>query len=190
MKKMSENRVDPTVAGLFLVGLITLFFGLLGVLLWNENAMGADLLVYITGIGAGAANGILVAFALMFVLFAFLAAKVGNAFATALFAFVAVALFSVTIGLIASSFIAFLIIGVFFIVFALVAFLIGAPKLLAILLALTALLYIFVGVFVNAGNNGDDPLTFALLFGVFGILAGAVATYMAVALSTEKLPVF
>ena len=181
---MSENRVDPTVAGLFLVGLITLFFGLLGVLLWNDIAlgsMGQQLLVYI--------GGVLTAFALVFVLFTFLAAKVGNAFATALFAFVAIALYSVNAGLGAQSMIAFLIVGVFFIIFALVAFLIGAPKLLAILLVLTALIYIFVGLFVNADKVADME-TMALLFGVFGILAGAVGTYMAVALSTEKLPVF
>ena len=184
---MSENRVDPTVAGLFLVGLITLFFGLLGVLTYADNDMGGELLGYL--------GGVLTAFALVFVLFAFLAAKVGNAFATALFAFVAIALYSVVpalnYGAVAGgSFIAFLILGVFFIVFALVAFLIGAPKLLAILLVLTALIYIFVGTFVNAVNGGNDTETFALLFGIFGILAGAVATYMAVALSTEKLPVF
>jgi len=182
MKKMSENRVDPTVAGLFLVGLITLFFGLLGVLLYGKVADAGALLGYI--------NVILIPLSLVFLVFTYMAGKVGNAFATALFGFVAIALFSVTIALGVGSMYAFIILGVFFILFALVAFMIGAPKLLAILLIFTALIYIFVALFVNAGNNGDDPLTFALLFGIFGILAGAVGTYMAIALSTEKLPVF
>jgi len=182
MIKMSENRVDPTVAGLFLVGLTTLLFGLIGLLMYNGSASGFGLLTFTIIL--------LMPLALVFLVFTVSAIRCGNAFAASLFGFVGIALFGAAAGLIlglsgAPIELAFYILGVFFILFALVAFMIGAPKLLAILLLLVALVYIFVGLFFAEGTD-----TFALLFGIFGILAGAVATYMAIALSTEKLPVF
>jgi len=180
MIKMSENRVDPTVAGLFLVGLITLFFGLLGVLLYTEYDGAFSLYSFVLAI--------LLPLGIVFLVFAVSAIRCGNAFAAALFGFVGIALFGAMSGLTTGSEIAFFLIGVFFILFGLVAFLIGAPKLLAILLIFVALIYVFVGVFVYGA--GDDPLIWTLVFGVFGLLAGALATYMAIALSTEKLPVF
>ncbi|MCL2608176.1 MAG: hypothetical protein FWD92_06465 [Methanomassiliicoccaceae archaeon] len=128
--------------------------------------------------------------AVIFLVLMYMASKVGNAYATALFAFVVAALIAVqsAVGGVEGSSFALYVIAIFFILFALVAFFIGAPKLLSIQLFFTALLYLFVGLFLAA----DDGKTMALIFGVFGVLASAVATYMALALAQEKvkLPMF
>jgi hypothetical protein len=172
--KMSETRVDPTVAGLFLVGFITLFFGLLGIDIFTDAGTALK----------GVAASFIFVIGIIMVVFALMASKAGNAFATALFAFVAVALFGVIFGIDGFP-VVFYAIAFFFVVFAIVAFLIGAPKLLAVLLFLVALLYFFVGLWVG---YGDAP--YAAAFGLFGILSFLVATYMAVGLGTQKLPVF
>ncbi|MCL2786328.1 MAG: hypothetical protein FWD81_03815 [Methanomassiliicoccaceae archaeon] len=171
---MSENRVDPTVAGLYLVGFITLFFGLLGVQLYGGND---ELLAVATAFAP--------MIGIVMLVFAYMAGKAGNGFATALFAFIAIALFAVGVGLLLSA-IVFYAAAVFFLIFAIVAFIIGAPKLMALLLILTALLYLFVGFFV--GSADEQPI-FAAAFGLFGLLAFIVSTYMAVALGTQKMPV-
>jgi len=177
---MSENRIDPTVAGLFLVAFITLVFGFLGIQFfqggsamdWGLHHVAADLALVVGAI---------------FVVLTVSAIRFGNAFAASLFGFVAVSLIAVQYGFLASPFM-FYLLAIVYIVFALVALLIGAPKLLVILLFFVGLLYFFVGLFSNAGIADGD--TYALLFGIFGILAGVVALYMAFALSTQKLPVF
>jgi hypothetical protein len=172
--KMSETRVDPTVAGLFLVGFITLFFGLLGIELFQDG----------TSKLAGVAADFICIIGIIMVVFAFMAGKSGNAFATALFAFVAVALFGVTYGL--PDFpVVFYAIALFFVVFAITGFLVDAPKLLVVLLFLVALLYFFVGLWF-----GYDEAPYAAAFGLFGILSFLVATYLAIGLGTQKLPVF
>jgi len=138
--------------------------------------------------------------AIAFLVLMYMAAKVGNAFATALFAFVVIALIAVqpavggiAIGIDATGVIssmALYVIAIFFILFALVAFFIGAPKLLSLQLFFTALLYLFVGLLLAADNMADSIM--ALFVGIFGVLASAVATYMALALAQEKvkLPMF
>ena len=175
---MSETkRVDPTVAGLLLIGFITLLFGIVGVQIFT----GAD-----ESIVFGAAAYFLLPLALVMLVFAYMAGKSGNAFATALFAFIAVA-FAGTgylAGLGGDGALLFYIVGFFFIVFAIIALLIGAPKMLVFLLVFVALLYAFFGLFFGAG---DAP--YAAAIGICGILAFIIATYMAIALSTEKLPV-
>ncbi|MDR2866461.1 MAG: hypothetical protein LBV13_03545 [Methanomassiliicoccaceae archaeon] len=171
---MTENRVDPTVAGLFLVAFITLIFGFLGVSLYSANEI----------FGAIPAAGLATLVGIMFIVLTVSAIRCGNAFAAALFAFVAISLLAVSSSFGTSAFV-FILLGIMYIVFALVALIIGAPKLLMILLFLVGLLYIFVGAFVYDGGD-----TFALLFGVFGILSGVVALYLGFALSTQKLPVF
>jgi hypothetical protein len=186
-----SQKVDPTVPGLFLVGFITLLFGLLGIQIFMD---GDD------GLLAVAGNFISV-IGLIMILFAYMAGKAGNAYATALFAFVAVALFGVGFGYLpvdivdsagnvitdAYSFpVVFYAIAVFFVIFALVGFVIGAPKLMGLLLLFVAGLYFFVG--LTIGNPGDAP--YSLMFGVFGIISFIVSTYMAVGLGTQKLPVF
>jgi len=173
---MSENRIDPTVAGLFLVAFIALVFGFLGIELYQGLSWG------LAGVAATLAGFI----GILFVVLTVSAIRAGNAFATALFAVVAVALVMVPICF-GVSFFAFILVAIFLLVFALIAFLIGTPKLLVIILAFVALLYLFVGLCIN---DGIVDSIFALLFGIFGILAGAVALYLAVALSTEKFPVF
>ena len=172
---MSENRLDPTVAGLFMTALIALIFGFLGIELYSTtdwNLFGV----------AGTLSAII---GIIFVVLTVSAIRFGNAFATSLFAFVAIALIAVPICLLTSWF-AFILLTIFFIVFALIAFLVGAPKLLAIMLIFIALLFLFVGLYT--GPSGEE--IYAILFGVFGLLGGLVALYLAFALSTEKLPVF
>jgi hypothetical protein len=176
---MSETRVDPTVAGLFLVGFITLFFGLLGIDLFQD----ADS----TGL-VGIAGSFIGVIGIIMVVLAFMAGKSGNAFATALFAFVSVALFGVRYGvgdLVTTFPVVFYAIAFFFVIFAIVAFLVDAPRLIVILLFLVALLYFFVGLWFGYGEE-----VYAATFGVFGILAFLTATYSAVGLGTQKLPVF
>ena len=174
---MAENRIDPTVPALFLVALITLVFGFLGIdsyqnMGWKLGLVAAPL---------AAAIGI------VFVVFTISAIRVGNAFAAALFGFVAIALYAVQYGLPVKSMMMFIILALIFIVFVIVAFMVGAPKLLAIMLLCVALLYLFVGLFVDAGKADS---VYGLLFGIFGILAGLLSLYLAFALSTQKLPVF
>jgi len=175
--KMSETRVDPTVAGLFLIGFITLFFGLLGLEIFGAGPDVTKIL--------GVAGDFIYYIGFILIIFAYMAGKVGNAFATALFAFVAVALFGVGIGLINTYPTVFYAIAFFFLIFAIVSLVIGAPKLLGILLFLVCLLYLFVG-FQQA--TLDAP--YAIAFSFFGFLSFIVATYMAVALATQKMPVF
>jgi len=176
--KMAENRIDPTVPGLFLVAFIMLIFGVLGVLIYGENAEAGALLT-----AAQAFSGII---GIMFLVLTVSAIRVGNAFASSLFAFLVVALLVAAVCVPGGSYFVVLFVAIFFIVFALIALLIGAPKLLMILLFGAALVYLFVALFMNA----TDGATFALLFGIFGILSSLVALYMSFALSTQKLPVF
>jgi hypothetical protein len=180
---MSETRVDPTVAGLFLIGFVTLVFGIMGIQMFNQGIIDP------AGTIIEAAGFLIVPVAFVILIFAYMAGKVGNAFAVALFAFIAVSLFG------AGSFLnkepmLFYIVAVFYIIFAIVAFLIGAPKLLAILLILVALLFLFIGFAFAATVAGSEPDAYAIAFGLFGILSFLVATYMAVALATQKMPVF
>ena len=183
---MSENRVDPTVAGLFLIGFILLVFGIAGIQLFNSGA--PEILV--------AAYDFIVPVAFIILIFAYMAGKAGNAFAVALFAFIAVALFGASFMLNLTgvpSFgdpMLFSIVAFFFIIFAIVALVIGAPKLLVILLFLVALLYLFIGFWVAIANGGNDASAYALVFGLFGLLGFLVATYLAFALATQKAPVF
>jgi len=175
---MSETkRVDPTVAGLLLIGFITLVIGIVGIQIFN----GDDHTVMF-----GAVAYFLMPLALVMLVFAYMAGKCGNAFATALFAFIAVAFFGTAYlaGLAADGTLLFYIVGFFFIVFAIIAALIGAPKLLVILLIFVALVYVFFGLYYGA-----TEAPYAGAIGLFGILSFIIATYMAIALSTEKLPV-
>jgi len=177
---MAENRVDPTVAGLFLIGFITLVFGIAGIQMFNEG-FGVSALL-------DAANVLVLPVAFIILIFAYMAGKAGNAFAVALFAFIAVALFGAGV-LMNGEPLLFAIIAFFFIIYAIVALLIGAPKLLVILLFLVALLFLFIG-FAFAVNSGGEAGAYCLVFGIFGLLSFIVATYMAVALATQKAPVF
>ena len=178
---MSETkRVDPTVAGLLLIGFITLVFGIVGIQIFN----GDDFTVMF-----GAAGFFLLPLAGVMLVFAYMAGKCGNAFATALFAYIAVAFLGTTYLVSVEEALLFYIVGFFFIVFALVAALIGAPKLLVLLLIFVAALFIFFGIFYGAIAAGDDPKAYAGAIGIFGILSFLIATYMAVALATEKFPV-
>ena len=175
---MSENRVDPTVAALFLVGFITMVFGLIGL---ASNGEWADAFALgQTGGDCALAVGVI------FIVLTVMAAKSNNAFATALFAFIALGLASTSYALGYESEIAIILIGVFFLIFAIVAFIVGAPKLLFLQLVFVFLLYLFVGLSLGGGDSVD---TYQLLFGIFGVLAGIVATYLGFALATEKLPV-
>jgi hypothetical protein len=113
------------------------------------------------------------------------AIRCGNAFAAALYGFVSLTLVVPTVAFGVSP-MTFYICAILYIVFAIVALMVGAPKLLVIILFLVALLYLFVGIF--SSESSSDSI--ALIFGVFGVLAGLVSMYLAFALSTQKLPVF
>ena len=176
---MSENRVDPTVAGLFLIGFVMLVFGIAGIQLFNSGW--PDLLV--------AAFDFIIPVAFIILIFAYMAGKAGNAFAVALFSFIAVSLFGAGY-MLGTEVMLFAIVAFFFIIYAIVALLIGAPKLLVILLFLVALLFLFLGFAFAIEKGAGDPSAYCLVFGFFGILAFLVATYMAVALATQKAPVF
>ena len=175
---MSETRVDPTVAGLFLIGFLTLVFGIAGIQMFNSGT--SDLL--------DAAGFLIAPIALVILIFAYMAGKAGNAFAVALFAYIAITLFG------ASQFLGnepmlFYLVAVFYVIFAIVAFIIGAPKLLGILLILVAFIFLFMGfMFAVMGSGDTEP--YAIAFGLFGVLSFFVATYMAIALATQKFPVF
>jgi hypothetical protein len=192
--EMAENRIDPTVAGLFLVAFIALVFGFLGFQIFlgfGFETVGEEIITVFDvdwGLDAVAAP-LAAAIGIVFLVLTVSAIRVGNAFAAALFAFVAIALTAVQYGFEVSSFM-FYILAIVFIVFALVAFIVGAPKMLAIMLIFVGLLYMFVGVFSIDGFAGESAETFGLLFGIFGILAGLVAMYLAFALSTQKLQIF
>lgn len=178
---MSENRVDPTVAGLFLVALITLIFGILGIDLFNDLSN--------NGLLTGAAMPFIPLLSAIFIVLAYMAGKAGNAFATALFVYVAVALYGVIVAFTMGSAVGdaiMLALAFFFLMFTLVAFMIGAPKLLGFLLLCVTLLYLFVSIFINQGGD-DEP--YAIAFGIFGILAFLISSYLAIALATQKLPV-
>lgn len=181
-----SQKVDPTVAGLFLVGFITLFFGLLGMQIFQTGDMSL----------LGVAGKFICVIGAIIIMFAYMAGKAGNAYATALFAFVAVSLFGVGFGLSVEAAgdgwnvlyafpIVFYAIAIFYVVFAFVGFAIGAPKLMGLLLLFVAGLYFFVGLAIGPG---DAPYSF--MFGCFGLLSSIVATYMAIGLGTQKLPVF
>jgi hypothetical protein len=173
--KMSENRVDPTVAGLFLVTFITLVFGFLGFELYSNLDFGLE-----------ATAGPLAAIVGMMILVLMVSAiRCGNAFAAALYGFVALSLFLPVMGF-GEAPMLFYIAAILYIVFAVVAFLVGAPKLLMFILIFVGVLYLFVGVFSSAANSDVIPL----LFGICGVLAGVLSLYLAFALSTQKLPVF
>ena len=178
--KMSETRVDPTVAGLFLVGFITLVFGIAGIQMFNDGFGSSDILA--------AAGFLIVPVSVVILIFAYMAGKAGNAFAVALFAYIAVTLFG------AAKFLGdepmlFYIVAFFYVIFAVVAFLIGAPKLLGILLILVALIFLFMGFAFAVSGGGGDTEGYCVAFGLFGILSFLVATYMAIALATQKFPV-
>ncbi|MDR0334546.1 MAG: hypothetical protein LBH69_01505 [Methanomassiliicoccaceae archaeon] len=158
------------------MAVITLVFGLLGI----EFYQGLDWGMGIVAAPLAAIIGV------VFVILTISALRFGNAFAASLFGFIAISLLIVPIAF-GFSFMAFVIMAIFYLVFMIIAFLIGAPKLLGILLLLVALLYLFVGLFINDGL-GDS--VFGILFGIFGVLSFLVALYMAFALSTQKLPVF
>ena len=180
---MSETRrVDPTVSGLLLIGFITLVLGIVGVQIFNGN----DHTVMFD-----AALKFLIVLSLVMVMFAYMAGKCGNAFATALFAFIGIAFIGTVYLAKAATGTApvdnslmFYILGFFFVVFSMIAALIGAPKLLVLLLVLVAFIYFFFGLFFA---TSEAPYAGAI--GLFGILAFIISTYMAIGLATEKLPV-
>jgi len=176
---MSENRVDPTVAGLFLIGFITLVFGIIGIQLFGDGGIEGDAPLL------AAAQFLIAPVSFVILIFAYMAGKAGNAFAVALFAFIAVALFGASI-LFNNEPMLFYITAFFFIIFAVVAFLIGAPKLLGLLLIFVALVFLFLGFAI--ATKGDSSV-FCVAFGLFGILSFIIATYMAVGLATQKFPV-
>jgi hypothetical protein len=185
--KMSENRVDPTVAGLFLVAFITLVFGFFGLEVFMQPA---DPML------GDAAAGIALFVGIMFVVLMVSAIRCGNAFAAALFGFVAISLVVPLIGTGGSSIFTgdfapflFFVAAILYVVFAIVALFVGAPKLLVFILVFVALLYLFVGLVVNAATAADAEI-FGLLAGVFGLLAGVISMYLGFALATQKAPVF
>jgi len=178
---MTNKRADPTVAALLLIGFATLLFGMIGMLIYLDDAAAKVFLdatpsfVYLIGAAM--------------LLFTFMAGKSGNQFGIALFSFVAVSFYAVLLALPTSKITVdfhqgLYLVAMFYIVFTAVAYLIGAPKILAVLLLMVAFLFFFVGLFLSKGEE-----LYAMMFGIFGLAAFLISTYLGVALASEKLPI-
>jgi len=179
---MAENRVDPTVAGLFLIGFITLLFGIIGMQLYLDiAAIQTEPLFKATLAFVGMVGFILL-------IFAYMASKAGNGFAVALFAFVVVSFFAVPLALDPAGigfYQGLYIVAIFYLVFTILTLLIGGPKILALMLLVVAFLFFFVGMYLNF----DKEPMYAMMFGIMGLTAAALAMYLGLAFATQRLPV-
>jgi len=167
------KNLDPTALGLFLVAVVSLALGL-GLLLEVGNAVGpgGDFFVFM---------GVLILFV------AYFAYKAESQFGFTVFALVgaAVALTGyggATGGMEAYGNLAFAIIFLLAIIWSLIA---KTPKLLSLILVTTTLVFLVVAL---SSLMPDTDLSTAL--GIFALLNGIFALYLAFALALEsKLPV-
>ena len=77
-----------------------------------------------------------------------------------------------------------IVIAIFYLVFTVWAFLAGTPKMLLGILVITALVFLFLGLALNA-ETADSMKTMFLIMGIFGILDFLLATYLGLALTEE-----
>ena len=174
--------------GLLFIGFITLVVGLFGI--DQYNALGgstADPMIA-SGVFAVALFG-----GLALVLIAFYAYKAGSNFGASLFGWIALSLlfvaafggaftglFSFTL----DGWFLWVVIAIFYLIFAIWAFLAGTPKMLLAILVITAMVFLFLGLALNA-DTADSMKTMFLIMGIFGILDFLLATYLGLALTEE-----
>ncbi|MDD2778691.1 MAG: hypothetical protein PHG93_00475 [Candidatus Methanomethylophilaceae archaeon] len=186
---MSETRIDPTAMGLLFIGFITLVVGLFGIDKYNElGGSTADPMIA-SGVFAVALFG-----GLALVLIAFYAYKAGSNFGASLFGWIALSLLFVAAyggafaGLfnldLSDSWFLWIVIAIFYLIFAIWAFLAGTPKMLLAILVITAMVFLFLGLALNA-DTADSMKTMFLIMGIFGILDFLLATYLGLALTEE-----
>lgn len=189
---MSETRIDPTAMGLLFIGFITLVIGLFGIDVYSGGLPGA-LTSSDSYIGAGVfAVALLGGIALAII--ALFAYKANSNFGASLFGWIAVSLLLVAAfggafaGLfnldLSVSWFLWIVIAIFYLVFTVWAFLAGTPKLLLGILVITALVFLFLGLALNA-ETADSMKTMFLIMGIFGILDFLLATYLGLALTEE-----
>lgn len=174
--------------GLLFIGFITLVVGLFGIEFYI-NAGSGDPVAWIGGslfgvaaIGAIALTGV-----------AFYAYKANSAFGASVFGWVAFSLFLLAIFggafgdfitvAFGANWMIWVVVAIFYFIFAIWAFLAGTPKLLLGVLVLTALVFLFLGLAINA--TGDSVKTMYLLLGIFAVIDFVLATYLGLALTEE-----
>lgn len=188
---MSDTRADTTSMGLFLISFIMLVFGIVGIFGFQESDMFAGL--YGTTVPMMSIVGIL------FLFCGYSMYRKDNKFLMIIFGFLglfALAFSSLVSGdLMAAinkegAYMFFIVVAIFLIIFALWALLGKAGFMLTILLIAAALVFLFYALVINAMVGLDDPKTYALLMGIFGIIAFVISIYMALADVTDlNLPV-
>jgi len=175
--------------GLLFIGFITLVVGLFGIDKYNElGGSTADPMIA-SGVFAVALFG-----GLALVLIAFYAYKAGSNFGASLFGWIALSLLFVAAyggafaGLfnldLSDSWFLWIVIAIFYLIFAIWAFLAGTPKMLLAILVITAMVFLFLGLALNA-DTADSMKTMFLIMGIFGILDFLLATYLGLALTEE-----
>lgn len=174
--------------GLLFIGFITLVVGLFGI--DQYNALGgstADPMIA-SGVFAVALIG-----GLALALIAFYAYKANSNFGASLFGWIALSLLFVAafggafgglFNFTLDGWFLWVVIAIFYLIFAIWAFLAGTPKLLLAILVITAMVFLFLGLAINADTT-DSMKTMFLIMGIFGILDFLLATYLGLALTEE-----
>jgi hypothetical protein len=175
--------------GLLFIGFITLVIGLFAFDQYNAlNGSTADPMI------AGGVFAVALLGGLAVALIAIFAYKANSNFGASLFGWIAVSLLLVAAfggafaGLfnldLSDSWFLWIVIAIFYLVFTVWAFLAGTPKLLLGILVITALVFLFLGLALNA-ETADSMKTMSLIMGIFGILDFLLATYLGLALTEE-----
>lgn len=182
---MSETRIDPTAMGLLFIGFITLVIGLYGIDAYRGTS--ADPLIGFSVFAVALLGGIALA---VIALFAY---KANSNFGASLFGWIALSLLLLAAagrafeGIfffeMSGSWFLWIVIAIFYLIFTVWAFLADSPKMLLGVLVLTALVFLFLGLAMNA--EGDTVKTMSLLMGIFAILDFLLATYLGLALTED-----
>lgn len=172
--------------GLLFIGFITLVIGLFAFDQYNGST--ADPMI------AGGVFAVALLGGLAVALIAIFAYKANSNFGASLFGWIAVSLLLVAAfggaftGLfnldLSDSWFLWIVIAIFYLVFTVWAFLAGTPKMLLGILVITALVFLFLGLALNA-ETADSAKTMFLIMGIFGILDFLLATYLGLALTEE-----
>jgi|GEM_PF-2414923 len=186
---MSETKyADTTALGLFVIAFALLFFGLVGILTYADGG------IHALAFEAGAVTWFAAILCLLIAIAQFIT---GNKFLMVLFGFIAFAfaLFSrIYVDVMLANpdaYITYILIGIVFIIFALWAYLAKAGLMLTVILTMAALTFIMFALAQNGLITGfDDAEIYFLLMGVFAVIGGALAIYLAIVDTTGlKLPV-
>lgn len=180
---MSDTRADTTSMGLFLISFIMLVFGLIGIFgfldMGGTNFLGLSNAALVASLGVG----------VLFLFCGWSAWKSDNKFLMIIFAFLA--LFMITFrGMSAiggDGYLIFVIEAIFLIIFTLWALLAKSGYMLTLILLTAALTFLFYGLALNAGADGEP---YFLIMGLCALVAFFFSTYMALADVTDiNMPV-